>query len=125
VRRVPEEPAAHVGMDAEGVVTQWDGGAEMLFGYTPEQALAHAVADLIVPPELRPAHTRGLRRVTAGGPSVLVGRRVEVPALDAYGRSFRVELTIVEVDEAPTRFRGTISVVGAHSATAEPASAEL
>ena len=119
-----EEPAAHVGMDADGVVTQWDDGAEMLFGYTPQQALARAVAELIVPPELRPAHTRGLQRVAAGGPSALAGATVEVPALDAYGRSFLVELTIAQVDEAPTRFRGTISVVGAHSATAEPDSAE-
>jgi PAS domain S-box-containing protein len=112
-------------MDAEGVVTRWDEGAEKLFGYTAEQAVARAVAELIVPPELRPAHTRGLQRVAAGGPSVLVGRTVEVPALDASGRSFLVELRIAEIDEPPTRFRGTISVVGAHSATAEPEAAEL
>jgi PAS domain S-box-containing protein len=123
VRRV-EEPAAHVGMDAAGLVTYWDAGAEMLFGYTPEQALSRAVADLIVPPELRPAHTRGLQRVAGGGQSVLAGRTIEVPARDASGRSFQVELTIADVDEAPTRFRGTISVVGAHGATAEPDSAD-
>ena len=29
------QPAAHVDMDAEGVVTGWDDGAEKLFGYTP------------------------------------------------------------------------------------------
>ena len=119
-----EEPAAHVGMDAAGRVTHWDVGAEMLFGFTPEQALSRAVAELIVPPELRPAHSRGLHRVAGGGPSALAGRTIEVPALDAYGRSFRVELTIAQVDETPTRFRGTISVVGAHGATAAPDSAE-
>ena len=119
-----EEPAGHVGMDAGGRVTHWDVGAEMLFGFTPEQALSRAVAELIVPPELRPAHSRGLHRVAGGGPSALAGRTIEVPALDAYGRSFRVELTIAQVDETPTRFRGTISVVGAHGATAAPDSAE-
>ena len=119
-----QEPAAHVGMDADGTVTEWDEGAELLFGFTPEQALARPVAELIVPPELRPAHTRGLSRVAAGGQSALAGATVEVPALDAYGRSFQVELTIAEVHAAPTRFRGTISVVGSHSATAEPESAE-
>ena len=117
------QPAAHVEMDAKGVVTGWDDGAEKLFGYTAGEAVAHPVAELIVPPELRPAHTRGLERVAAGGPSVLVGRTVEVPALDAFGRSFLVELTIAEVHAPPTRFRGTISVVGAQSATAEPDSA--
>jgi PAS domain S-box-containing protein len=111
-------------MDAEGVVTHWDDGAEKLFGYTSEEAVSRLVAELIVPPELRPAHTRGLRRVASGGPSVLAGRVVEVPAIDAHGRSFRVELEISQVDDPPTRFRGTISVVGTHGATAAPASAE-
>jgi PAS domain S-box-containing protein len=114
-----QQPAAHVEMDAAGRITGWDEGAEMLFGYSADEAHARAVAELIVPVELRPAHTRGLRRVAAGGGSVLAGRTVEVPALDAHGRSFRVELTIAEVDEPPTRFRGTISVVGAHRASAE------
>lgn len=124
MRRVEQEPAGHVGMDADGRVTQWDEGAEMLFGFTPEQALTRAVSELIVPPALRPAHTRGVRRVATGGPSVLVGRTVEVPALDASGHSFQVELTIAEIDDPPTRFRGTISVVHDHSATAVPDSAE-
>jgi PAS domain S-box-containing protein len=117
-------PEAHVGMDAKGVVTAWDAGAEILFGYTRSEALARSVAELIVPPELRRVHTRGLRRVAAGGPSVLAGKRVEVPALDAYGRQFLVELTISQVDDAPTRFVGTIGVVGAHSATDRPLSAD-
>jgi len=111
-------------MDADGVVTAWDEGAEMLFGYSAEQAVGRPVADLIVPPELRSAHWRGLRRVAGGGESVLVGRTVEVPALDAYGRRFRVELGIAHGDTAPTRFVGTVSVVGAHSATLRPDSAE-
>ncbi|HYM57674.1 MAG TPA: PAS domain-containing protein [Solirubrobacteraceae bacterium] len=117
-------PEAHVGMDAQGVVTEWDQGAEMLFGYTRDQALARTVAELIVPSELRRVHTRGLRRVAGGGPSVLAGKRVEVPALDAYGRQLLVELTISEVDDPPTRFLGTIGVVGAHGATDRPVSAD-
>jgi len=111
-------------MDAEGLVTDWDAAAGMLFGYTPEEAVGQPVAELIVPPELRPAHWRGLRRVASGGPSVLVDRTVEVPALDAYGRQFRVELSITEAGTPPTRFVGTISVVGAHSDTLRPDSAD-
>ena len=110
-------------MDAVGSVTAWDDGAEKLFGYTPEQAVGRPVGELIVPRELRAAHTRGLRRVASGGPSALAGRTVEVPAMDAYGRQFRVELTIAEADAPPARFLGTISVVGSHSATVRPDSA--
>jgi PAS domain S-box-containing protein len=111
-------------MDADGVVTEWDAGAGKLFSYTPAQAVGRPVAELIVPPELRPAHSRGLRRVATGGVSVLVGRTVEVPALDAYGRRFRVELSIVESGATPTRFSATIAMVGAHSSTPRPDSAD-
>ena len=122
---MPEQPAAHVGMDAEGIVTRWDEGAEKLFGYSAGDAVSRTVAELIVPPALRGAHTRGMQRVAAGGESVLAGLAVEVPAFDAHGRSFQVELQIAEIDEAPTRFLGTISVVGSHSTAAEPDSAEV
>jgi len=105
-------------------VTEWDEGAEMLFGYASDEALERPVAELIVPPELRSVHTRGLRRVAAGGRSALAGRTVEVPALDVFGRRFLVELTIAEVDAAPTRFVGTITVVGTHTGSARPVSAE-
>ena len=114
------EPAAHVGMDAVGIVTAWDEGAELLFGYPAAIAVGQAVSELIVPPELRPAHTRGLHRVASGGESVLAGRTVEVPALDAHARRFQIELTIADSEAAPTRFVGTISVVGTHRTTVRP-----
>ena len=60
-------PEARVGMDAEGLVTEWDDGAELLFGYSREQALARYVAELIVPPRAASgphprAVARGFRR---------------------------------------------------------------
>ena len=113
-------------MDASGVVTTFDEGAEILFGYRGADVIGRTVAELIVPPELRAVHDRGLARVGAGGDSALAGSTVEVPALDAYGRRLLVELTIADAGEheAPARFIGTISVVGAHSATDRPSPAE-
>ena len=120
------EGRARIAMDADGVVTAFDEGAEMLFGYRGADVIGRTVAELIVPPELRSVHDRGLARVAAGGASVLAGSTVEVPAVDAYGRRLRVELTIADApeEEAPARFVGTIGVVGAHGATARPSSAE-
>ena len=114
---MPEQPAAHVEMDAEGVVTGWDDGAEKLFGYSADEAPRWR---LIVRPSCAGAHARA--RARRGGRRARA--TVEVPALDAFGRSFLVELTIAELHAPPARFRGTISVVGAHSATAEPDSAD-
>ncbi len=120
------EGTAVVGMDARGVVTHFDEGAEMLFGYASADAVGRSVAELIVPPELRAVHQRGLERVASGGPSALVGTTIEVPALDAYGRRLQVELSISHAapEDAASRFIGTIGVVRAHSSTDRPSSAE-
>jgi PAS domain S-box-containing protein len=37
---------AIIGMDLDGIVTSWNGGAEQLFGYAPEEMLGRNVASL-------------------------------------------------------------------------------
>ena len=60
------------------------------------------LSELIIPEEQRAAHEAGLRRFSATGTGPLIGRRVEVTALDRAGRHFPVELTIW-----PVRVRGS------------------
>ena len=51
---------AVVGMDESGRVTAWNGSAEEIFGWSREEALGASMGDLIVPPQYREAHARGL-----------------------------------------------------------------
>ena len=44
---------AIIGSSLDGIVTSWNRGAEQLFGYSAGEAMGHAVAELIVPLELR------------------------------------------------------------------------
>ncbi|WP_449064584.1 ATP-binding protein [Planomonospora algeriensis] len=81
-------------MDAEGAVTEWNAAAERLSGRPRAEALGRRMSDLIIPPRLRQAHERSLRRVRETGGSALAGRRLELAAVDRDGREFPVELAI-------------------------------
>jgi PAS domain S-box-containing protein len=81
-------------MSEDGRVAGWNGHAETVFGWSPEEALGQPMADLIIPPHLRDAHWRGLRTYLATGEARLLGRRLEVVAVRRDGREFPVELAI-------------------------------
>ena len=90
---------AVISMDATGRVTFWNPRAEQIFGWSREEAMGRPLADLIIPPALRPAHTAGLARYLRTGAGRLIGRRVEVTAVRRDGSQVPVELAVVAVKE--------------------------
>ena len=91
---------AVVGMDARGRITFWNPQAERLFGWSRDEAMGRVLADLIVPPSLREAHTRGLEHYLDAGEGLLLGRVVEIMALRRDGREVPVELAVTVVKKA-------------------------
>jgi PAS domain S-box-containing protein len=87
-----------VAMDHLGRVAMWNRAAERTFGYTAEEAMGQDMADLIVPPALRPAHRAGLQRMLDGGDAVVLDRRIEITGIRADGTILPVELTITRID---------------------------
>ena len=83
-----------VGTDRQGTVIIWNPAAEQTFGYTVSEALGRTLNDLIIPPEYREAHQRGLERYLQTGEAHVLGRRVELTALRKDGTSFPCELSI-------------------------------
>src|SRR5206468_12357491 len=83
---------AVVSMDARGRITFWNPQAERLFGWSRDEAMGRVLAELIIPPSLREAHTRGLDHYLDSGEGLLLGRVVEVMALRRDGREVPVEL---------------------------------
>jgi PAS domain S-box-containing protein len=81
-------------MDAAGIITDWNHSAEVVFGWPAVEVLGLKVADLIVPPQHRAAHLRGLERFRATGAGPILGQRTEMTALHRDGREFPVELTV-------------------------------
>jgi len=88
---------AVIGMDDAGRVTEWSAAAAAIFGYSGGAALGRVLSELIIPPALRAAHTRGLRRFLATGTGPIIGTRMETTALRADGTEFPVELSLAHI----------------------------
>lgn len=88
---------AVVQMDAAGRIVFWNPRAEEIFGWPADEACGRLVADLIVPDAMREPHRRGLARLLETGEGPILGRRIEVDAIDRTGREFPVELTVTAI----------------------------
>lgn len=95
---------AIINMDAAGLVTEWSGAAMRMFGYQREEVIGHVLAEIIIPPQLREAHHRGMQRLLATKQSHMLGRTVEVNALRRDGSEFPVELAIAQIQRGQSTF---------------------
>jgi PAS domain S-box-containing protein len=81
-------------MDAAGHVVEVNQATERTFGYTASEMVGRELAELIIPPDLREPHRRGVHRYVTTGHSTMVGHPVELPAMRADGSTFPVEIAI-------------------------------
>jgi len=96
-----------VTIDHEGRVVDFNPAAERTFGYRAADAIGRAMVELIVPPEMRDRHRRGLARYLATAEPVLLNRRLEITGMRADGSTFPVELAITRIDvPGPPKFTG-------------------
>jgi PAS domain S-box-containing protein len=88
---------AVVVMDRDGLVRAWNKRAEATFGWSAAEAIGKNLGDLIVPPSLREAHHRGLRRFNAEGVARVLDKRLELIGLRRDGSEVPVELSVTLV----------------------------
>ena len=86
---------AVIGMDEHGVITNWNPRAEVIFGWTAGEAVGEKLSEVVIPPQYREAHIRGLRHFLATGQGPVLNRRIEITALRRDGTEFPVELSIL------------------------------
>jgi PAS domain S-box-containing protein len=55
------------GYDADGTVHFWNRANEAVYGYTPDEALGRNLAELIIPPEMRPEVRGAIRHMAETG----------------------------------------------------------
>jgi PAS domain S-box-containing protein len=92
-------------IDHEGKVVEFNPAAERTFGYRRTDVLGRQMAELIVPPNLRDKHYRGLAHYFATGEGPVLDKRIEMPALRSDGTKFPVELAITRISaEGPPLF---------------------
>lgn len=92
---------AVVVMREDGSIAGWNAAAQMIFGWSPAEAIGRQLSDLIIPHRYREAHQRGLQAYLKAGEGPLLNRRIEISALRSSGEEFQVELSI-----APTGVSG-------------------
>ncbi len=88
---------AFVGINAQGVITEWNRQAETMFGWTRDEALGQSMAEMIIPPQYRAAHHQGLARFLASGVGPVLNKSIELSALRRNGSEFPVELRIAPI----------------------------
>ncbi|APW42162.1 PAS domain S-box protein [Rhodoferax saidenbachensis] len=87
-------PDSILGMDTEGMVTDWNPGAERVLGWAREEAMGKRMSDLIIPAQYREAHEKGMRRFVQTGEARVLNRIIEIEAQHKDGRIFPIELSI-------------------------------
>ena len=96
-------------IDDKGNIVEFNPAAEAMFGVRREHALGKSMADMIIPPDLRDAHRRGLAHYLATGEGPILGKRLELEAVRADGAEFPIELAITAVrSRAGSVFTGFI-----------------
>jgi PAS domain S-box-containing protein len=104
-----QQPAKPVGLEAlliehslsakivsneSGLIVDYNPAAEILLGYSREEALDASMAELVLPERDRAAHTAMVKRFLATGESVVVNRRMELSVLHKNGHEIPVELMV-------------------------------
>lgn len=80
--------------DLEGVIRFWNDGAEVIFGYTAEEAIGHTL-DIIIPERFRGRHWEGYRKVMATGVTRYGREFLAVPGIRKDGTRVSLEFTII------------------------------
>ncbi|MCS6294303.1 MAG: PAS domain S-box protein [Nitrospira sp.] len=93
---------AVVMMDREGRIIEWNRPAELIFGWSRQEALGRNLGETIVPPTLREAHAKGVKHYLETGEGPVLNKRIEITGLRKNGSEFPVELTII-----PIKLEGT------------------
>jgi len=88
---------AFVGMDADGLITDWNPQAEEMFGWSRKEALGKAVSETIIPEQFREAHNKGIKHYLATKEGPMLNQQIEITAQHRDGHIFPVELSIVPV----------------------------
>lgn len=89
---------AFVTIDADGFVAEWNPQAEVVFGWSADEARGRRVDQLVMPERYRADHRAGLRRYLETGGTKYLARRIELEAMRRDGSEFPVELSVTPVE---------------------------
>ncbi len=107
---VENSPMAILFADREGKIRLWNSGAEIVFGYTAQEALGQSL-DLIVPERQRQRHWEGWDKVMASGVTKYGRDPLAVPAMRKDGSRISIEFNVVLVRTDSGELAGVAAMV--------------
>lgn len=84
---------AFIGMDLDGLVTDWNTQAERMFGWRRHEAIGRPLADLVLPQRYHDSLRRAIVEFRTTGHTNALNRRVERTVLTRQGEEFAIEMT--------------------------------
>ena len=75
-------------IDVESRIIEFNPAAERTFGYVRENVFGEPMAELIIPPDLRAAHSEGLKNFLLTGDGPVLNQRIEITAMRSNGEIF-------------------------------------
>lgn len=108
---VEHTPDAVVVADHEGLVRLWNGGAEVMFGYTADEAIGQNL-ELIIPERLRQRHNDGYAKTMQTGETRYGGGELlAVPAIRKDGTRISIEFSIALLKDDADKVLGAAAVM--------------
>jgi PAS domain S-box-containing protein len=96
--------------DQDGIIRLWNGGAEIMFGYSAQEALGQSM-DIIIPEKHRPQHWEGYTRVMKTGVTKYGRDVLAVPALTKDRRRISIEFNIALVRDSAGTVLGAAATI--------------
>ncbi len=107
---VVEAGDAIIFADHDGFIRLWNRGAELIFGYTAEEAQGQSL-DLIIPERWRERHWQGYRRVMASGLTRYGQELLTVPGQRRDGRPLSLEFSLVLIKDTNGQILGAAAIM--------------
>lgn len=85
---------AFIGMDFEGLITDWNDEAEKLFGWKRFEVLGQSLADTVLPERYQIHFVQALAHFHTTGKAPFTGQRLRRTVVDRQGREMEVEMKI-------------------------------
>ena len=107
---VKEAQDAIIMADREGIIHLWNKGAEIVFGFSPVEAIGQSL-HIIIPESLRERHDQGYHKVMETGQSKYSHELLAVPALKKDGSRVSVEFTMILLRDDQGRILGAAAII--------------
>jgi PAS domain S-box-containing protein len=85
---------AFIEIDGDGIVTDWNGEAERMFGWSRAEAVGRNICDFAVPKRHYLEHRKIIQELVESGGASVIRRRVETTRLRRDGNEFPAELSV-------------------------------